>query len=188
MIILPLDEKSPWDPESYQSTSRNLTCHPSAGSFGLFAAEDIPYAETFIRPYLGVLHTKKDADFHSTYDLSLCHDPRLAGQSQTLEKKLDSLSLASATAEEGGEEERDPSALILIVDTGATNHALSTTIAVSPRNPTSNSIFHSALSFLPICTFGCSARKVSNGLVQHPTHQKGSRTCHQLRQKLLDPS
>ncbi|CBQ68754.1 conserved hypothetical protein [Sporisorium reilianum SRZ2] len=76
LVIHRIDKNTPWCPESFHSTSRDLSCHPAAGSFGLFAAEDMA-ASTFIRPYLGVLHTKADADFYSTYDLSLCHDPRL---------------------------------------------------------------------------------------------------------------
>lgn len=109
LIILPLDEKSPWCPESFHSTSRNLTRHPSAGSFGLFAAEDIPY-NTFIRPYLGVLHRKADADFHSTYDLSLCHDPRLAESSSGPEAVADRLQAVSL---DETQEEQDPTALYL---------------------------------------------------------------------------
>lgn len=76
LIIHLIDQQTPWCPESFHSTSRNLTCHPAAGSFGLFAAADMA-SDTFIRPYLGVLHTKADADFYSTYDLSLCHDSRM---------------------------------------------------------------------------------------------------------------
>ncbi|KAJ9474703.1 SET domain-containing protein [Pseudozyma hubeiensis] len=96
LAIRPIDELTPWCADSYHSTSRNLTCHPAAGSHGLFAVQEIP-PDTFIRPYLGVLHTKADADFHSTYDLSLCHDPRLASapshSSKDVAEQIQALSL-----------------------------------------------------------------------------------------------
>ena len=97
LAILPIDKLTPWCPESFHSTSRNLTHHPAAGSHGLFAAHDI-LPDTFIRPYLGVLHSKKDADFHSTYDLSLCHDPRLSSTSSPdVESQLETISIDSDT-------------------------------------------------------------------------------------------
>lgn len=94
LVIRPINDGTPWDAECFHSTSRNLKQHPAVGSSGLFAAEDI-FPETFLRPYLGVLHTKADADFHSTYDLSLCHDQRLLSSdaSDDVASKLDSLSL-----------------------------------------------------------------------------------------------
>lgn len=102
LVILAIDKLTPWCPDSFHSTSRNLTHHPAAGSNGLFAAQDID-ADTFIRPYLGVLHRKKDADFYSTYDLSLCHDDRLSSSSD-LETQTESLTL---------DPETDPAALYL---------------------------------------------------------------------------
>ena len=109
LVIWPIDQNTPWDPESFHSTSRNLTCHPAAGSFGLFATDDIA-ANTFIRPYLGVLHTKLDADFHSTYDLSLCHDPRMQSNplsADPVTAPLEALSLDDAP------QDHDPTALYL---------------------------------------------------------------------------
>lgn len=82
LVIHPIDKNTPWCPESFHSTSRNLSCHPAAGSFGLFASQDVA-PNTFIRPYLGILHTKKDADFYSTYDLSLCHDAGLLSEAES---------------------------------------------------------------------------------------------------------
>ncbi|GAC98192.1 hypothetical protein PHSY_005781 [Pseudozyma hubeiensis SY62] len=111
LAIRPIDELTPWCADSYHSTSRNLTCHPAAGSHGLFAAQEIS-PDTFIRPYLGVLHTKTDADFHSTYDLSLCHDPRLStppsDSSEDVTKQIQALSL-----EEKRGDEHDATALYL---------------------------------------------------------------------------
>ncbi len=107
VIIHPIDKTTPWCPESFHSTSRRLSCHPAAGSHGLFAAQDIE-GNTFVRAYLGVLHTKQDADFHSTYDLSLCHDDRL------LDKSPDSDVAALADAVDAiniGDEDDNPTAL-----------------------------------------------------------------------------
>lgn len=87
LVVHAIDQHTPWCPESFHSTSRNLSCHPAAGSFGLFAAQDIA-PNTFLRPYLGVLHTKADADFYSTYDLSLCHDSRLANSRSSTSKDM----------------------------------------------------------------------------------------------------
>lgn len=117
LVILPIYEDSPWCPDSFHSTSRNLKAHPSVGSFGLFAAQEIP-PNTFIRPYLGVLHTKADADFHSTYDLSLCHDPRLLRlqpsqpDSDAYDKLASKLEAVSLDAESDSEQP-DPTALYL---------------------------------------------------------------------------
>ncbi|TKY89073.1 hypothetical protein EX895_001604 [Sporisorium graminicola] len=116
VVIHPIDKGTPWCPESFHSTSRNLSCHPAAGSFGLFAAEDIA-PNTFIRPYLGVLHTKADADFYSTYDLSLCHDSRLCSTanpsqsdtSDSLANQIETLSLDH----DGDPAEQDLTALYL---------------------------------------------------------------------------
>ncbi|KAF6766933.1 SET domain protein [Kalmanozyma brasiliensis GHG001] len=115
LVIHRIDQQTAWCPESFHSTSRNLTCHPAAGSFGLFAAADMP-SDTFIRPYLGVLHTKADADFYSTYDLSLCHDSRLHSLSprpdttprpdaERIAEQVESLSI--------DQEPKDPTALYL---------------------------------------------------------------------------
>lgn len=112
LIIWPIDERTPWDPDCFHSTSRNLRCHPSVGSCGLFAGDEIA-SNTFIRPYLGVLHTKADADFHSTYDLSLCHDARMSSRNQATDgadavtDELESLALDS----EQPTEQSDPTAL-----------------------------------------------------------------------------
>ncbi|CCF50675.1 hypothetical protein NDA11_002158 [Ustilago hordei] len=107
LAIMKIYQDSPWCSDSFHSTSRNLKAHPSLGSFGLFAAQEI-LPNTFIRPYLGVLHTKADADFHSTYDLSLCHDPRLLCL-QPPQTNLDTLSLHA----ESVSEQQDPSALYI---------------------------------------------------------------------------
>ncbi|GAC75820.1 hypothetical protein PANT_18d00084 [Moesziomyces antarcticus T-34] len=107
VIIHPIDKTTPWCPESFHSTSRRLSCHPAAGSHGLFAGQDIE-ADTFVRAYLGVLHTKRDADFYSTYDLSLCHDHRL------LDKSPNSDAAALADAVEAiklDDEDENPTAL-----------------------------------------------------------------------------
>ncbi|SOV05766.1 uncharacterized protein UDID_06216 [Ustilago sp. UG-2017a] len=107
LAIMQIYQDSPWCSDSFHSTSRNLKAHPSLGSFGLFAAQEI-VPNTFIRPYLGVLHTKADADFHSTYDLSLCHDPRLLCL-QPPQTNLDTLLLHA----ESVSEQPDPSALYI---------------------------------------------------------------------------
>ena len=107
LVIWPIKQDTPWCPECFHSTSRDLKCHPSVGSYGLFAGDEIEY-NTFIRPYLGVLHTKADADFHSTYDLSLCHDPRMSAKGQNDEDKVAS-KFTSLSLEEG--EDTDPTAL-----------------------------------------------------------------------------
>lgn len=107
LIIHPIDKETPWDADCFHSTSRNLQSHPSVGSFGLFAGTDIQ-PNTFIRPYLGVLHTKADADFHSTYDLSLCHDERLRKKDDGVAQDLKHLSLDTDS-----ESEQDPTALYL---------------------------------------------------------------------------
>ena len=109
VIIHPIDKITPWCPESFHSTSRQLRCHPSAGSHGLFAGQDIE-ANTFVRPYLGVLHTKRDADFYSTYDLSLCHDDRLVHKSMS---ESDAQSLDNAVEALKLDEEENPTALYL---------------------------------------------------------------------------
>ncbi|SNX86309.1 uncharacterized protein MEPE_05018 [Melanopsichium pennsylvanicum] len=123
LVIWPIDERTPWDSECYHSTSRKLKCHPAAGSFGLFARDDIPH-NTFIRPYLGVLHTKTDADFHSMYDLSLCHDPRMLAVKFTCShqrhdddddaatERLESISL-DTTKHSDAKGDQDPTALYL---------------------------------------------------------------------------
>ncbi|SPO28863.1 uncharacterized protein UTRI_05159_B [Ustilago trichophora] len=113
LVIWPIDRNTPWDPECFHSTSRNLTCHPSAGSYGLFAGQDLP-CNTFIRPYLGVLHTKADADFHSTYDLSLCHDPRMAASDSPDDAatELKNLSLAG-DKDKSQDEHHNPTALYI---------------------------------------------------------------------------
>lgn len=74
--IHPIDRETPYCPASFHAKSRNLTCHPALGSYGLFAGDIIP-PNTFLRPYLGVLHLKQDSDDRSEYDLTLTHDPRL---------------------------------------------------------------------------------------------------------------
>lgn len=113
LVIWPIGQDTAWDPESYHSTSRALKCHPAIGSFGLFAAADIP-PNTFLRPYLGVLHTKADADFHSTYDLSLCHDPRLRSRPESIDPNAVSAHLVHLSLDAEPEtEEQDPTALYL---------------------------------------------------------------------------
>lgn len=44
--------------------------HPAYGQCGLFAAQHLP-AGSFILPYIGLVHTREEADPTSDYDLSL---------------------------------------------------------------------------------------------------------------------
>ncbi|PWZ01177.1 hypothetical protein BCV70DRAFT_188355 [Testicularia cyperi] len=72
-----IDSETTWNRGSYHARVKGLTVHPSLGSCGLFAAQPIP-SNTFVRPYLGVLHRKCDADRYSHYDLHLGNDRRIS--------------------------------------------------------------------------------------------------------------